>query len=65
MSLKKYRIDVSALSGTAQEEAIAFIDNHAFTSTLESPCCFITFWDEQEDPSLYPALSGSILTKLP
>lgn len=65
MSLKKYRIDVSTLSGNAQEEAIAFINNHAFTSEIESPCCFVTFWDEQEDLSLYPALSGSVLTKLP
>lgn len=67
MELKSYYIDTNPLSGEAQQNAMIYIENNAWTSSYvpHSKGCYYCEWEDGIDPALLPPLAGCIVRKLP
>jgi len=67
MKLKSYFIDTSTLPSQSQTKAIEFIEINAWTFAYipGSKGCFKCEWEEDVNPSLFPALSGCIVEERP
>lgn len=66
MALKRYLIDGSSLPPEQAKKAAQFIEINAFTFNVDltKQCTYETFWEENIDPSKFPALKNCVIHHL-